>query len=117
MKFQAAGKSRMIANVITIVLFTAMGLPICVFAQGNSAQDQNAKHHHYQLVDLGTLGGPNTYLSGPFTQILNNQGTVAAYANTATPNPNANCAIPFNANNGGVGTVTSSAPCFGMTAL
>jgi probable HAF family extracellular repeat protein len=100
MKLQAVGKSRMFANVIMIVLFAAMGLPICVLAQGNSVQEQKAKHHHYRLIDLGTLGGPNTYLSGPFTQILNNQGTVAAYANTATPNPNANCAIPFNANSG-----------------
>ena len=31
-------------------------------------------------------------------QILNNRGTFAAYANTAAPNPNANCFIPFNAN-------------------
>jgi probable HAF family extracellular repeat protein len=101
MKLQAVGKSRMIAIIITIVLFAAMGLPICALAQRISAQDQNAKHHHYQLVDLGTLGGPNTYLSGPAQQILNYQGTVAAYANTATPNPNANCAIPFNANSNG----------------
>jgi probable HAF family extracellular repeat protein len=101
MELQGGYKARMFANVIKLVLFAAMVLPACVLAQGNSTTEPKAKHHHYQLVDLGTLGGPNTYLSGPFTQILNNQGTVAAYANTAAPNPNANCAIPFNGNGGG----------------
>jgi probable HAF family extracellular repeat protein len=101
MKLRGGCKTRMFGNVIKLVLFAAaMGLPACVLAQSNSSQELTAKHQHYQPMDLGTLGGPNTYLSGPFTQILNNQGTVAAYANTATPNPNANCAIPFNANNG-----------------
>jgi probable HAF family extracellular repeat protein len=101
MKCQGACKSRLFTNMIAITLFAVSALPIWALAQGNSVQNLKAKHHHYELIDLGTLGGPNAYLSGPATQILNNQGTVAAYANTATPNPNANCAIPFNANGGG----------------
>jgi hypothetical protein len=56
----------------------------------------SATHHHYKLVDIGTLGGPISFLSGPDAQILNNQGTFAAYANTRAANPNPNCAIPFN---------------------
>jgi probable HAF family extracellular repeat protein len=94
-------KKNLSSFITAWILYAGLALPVCALAQGNTELSQKPKHHHYQLFDLGTLGGPNTYLSGPFTQILNNQGTVAAYANTATPNPNANCAIPFNANGGG----------------
>ena len=91
-----------LSSFITAWGFCAgLALPMCALAQGNYAHNLTAKHHQYQLIDLGTLGGPNNYLSGPATQILNNRGTVAAHANTATPNPNANCAIPFNANSNG----------------
>jgi probable HAF family extracellular repeat protein len=79
-------------------LCAALAMPVCVVAQNSATPNQTVTHHHYKLIDIGTLGGPNSFLSGPGTQILNNQGTFAAYANTATPNPNANCAIPFNAN-------------------
>jgi len=92
-----------LSSLITAVrLCAALALPVCVVAQNSGAQNQKVKHHHYKLIVVEPLGGPNSSLSGPSAQILNNGGTFAAYANTATPNPNANCAIPFNANaNGG----------------
>ena len=74
----------------------ALAMPVVL-----SAQEQKAIHHHYKLIEIPTLGGPNSFLSGPEQQILNNQGTFAVYVNTAAPNPNANCAIAFNANGGG----------------
>ncbi len=40
-------------------------------------------------------------ISGPYTHVLNNKGTMVAYANTAQPNPNPGCYITFNANAGG----------------
>jgi len=58
---------------------------------------QKTQHHHYKLVDMGTLGGPNSGLSVPGFQILNNRGMFAAFANTSTSNPNSNCFVPFNA--------------------
>lgn len=85
-----------------ISLFTAVGfcagltLPIVSSAQEGNIQKKEL--HHYRLLVVGPLGGPNSSLSGPSAQVLNNGGTFAAYANTAAPNPNANCAIPFNAN-------------------
>src|SRR5262249_31714173 len=61
-----------------------------------------AKLHHYQLIDLGTFGGPSSYFAGSngvndaVNQILNNQGTVAGWADTSTPDPFApNCFNPF----------------------
>lgn len=91
-------KVKLNSLIASMGLCAALALPLT-----SSAQEQTTKttHHHYKLIDIGTLGGPNSFPSGPGTQVLNNQGTFAAYANTANSNPNANCAIPFNANGGG----------------
>ena len=59
------------------------------------AQEQNTKHHHYKLIDLGTFGGPASALSNPQPQedgLLNNRGAVVGIADTTTPDPYApNC--------------------------
>jgi len=77
-------KSRGLTRIIAMTLF-ALALPITMTAQ---------KHHQYKVVDVGTLGGPNSYHSG-FAQILNNPGAFVAYADTSAPNPNPGCSIPF----------------------
>jgi probable HAF family extracellular repeat protein len=61
-----------------------------------SVQDRAAHYHHYKLIDLGTFGGPASYLTDPgngrSVLVLNNQGMVAGRASTSTPDPNApNC--------------------------
>jgi len=81
--------------------WTAFIFPLCVAAQTGAAQGQAVAFHHYKLIEIPTLGGPISFLSGPEQQVLNDQGTFAVYVNTSTPNPNANCAIAFNANGGG----------------
>jgi probable HAF family extracellular repeat protein len=87
-------KSRGLTCIAKTLL--AVALPITMTAQ---------KHHQYKVVDVGTLGGPNSYHSG-FVQILNNRGAFAAYANTSAANPNPGCSIPF-------GNAFGSAPdCF-----
>jgi len=53
-----------------------------------SAQEQNAKHHHYKLVDLGTFGGPNSGVNfEPFQNVINNSGTVVGGADTSSLTP------------------------------
>lgn len=79
-----------------ITLFATLAISVGVAAQEQKGEKK--EHHHYKLIVVEPLGGPNSSLSGPSAQVLNNLGTFAAYANTATANPNANCAIPFNAN-------------------
>jgi len=44
------------------------------------------KHHHYQLIDLGTLGGAQSTVNGG--QALNDHGTVVGCADTSTPDSN-----------------------------
>jgi hypothetical protein len=50
-------KSRRLTRIIAMTLF-ALAIPVAVAAQDNATQNHKAKHHHYQLFDMGTLGGP-----------------------------------------------------------
>jgi probable HAF family extracellular repeat protein len=59
-----------------------------------AAQEQKKYHHHYKLVDLGTLGGPASItcvscFDGQFfaSGIVNQQGTAVGFADTSTPDP------------------------------
>ena len=45
---------------------------------------QGHKHYHYQLIDLGTLGGPQSTAPGVGGPALNDQGTVVGCADTST---------------------------------
>jgi probable HAF family extracellular repeat protein len=90
MKLQAACKSRMFTNIIAMTLFAAMAMPVCVLAQGNAAQEQKEEkheHHHYKLIDMGTLGGPNSFPPSPGTLDINSRGLPIAEADTPIPDP------------------------------
>ena len=63
----------------------------------DAAQEHPTKHHKYHLVDIGTLGGPASYISSGSTGnvFLNNKGTIGSFADTSTTDPYApNCANP-----------------------
>jgi probable HAF family extracellular repeat protein len=67
------------ALVLTLFLLTAAQAP---------AQERKVQHHHYKLIDLGTLGGPNSfYFSAPVVESVNNKGKVAGAADTSAPDP------------------------------
>jgi probable HAF family extracellular repeat protein len=80
--------------MIAIAVLITLGTAVRLAAQ--EQKEEKKHHHHYRLIVVEPLGGPNSGISGPNFQILNNRGMFAAFANTATPNPNANCFIPFN---------------------
>jgi probable HAF family extracellular repeat protein len=90
-------KSRTRRWMTVVSLFAALAMPGCMAAQDISTLDHKTKHHQYKLIDLGTLGGPNSFLSGPGLETLNNAGMFAGYGNTSASNPNPNCYVPFNA--------------------
>lgn len=59
---------------------------------GTRAQDvrvQPHRYHHYQLIDVGTFGGPQswTFTPGGPVGLLNNQGTLAGSADTSAVDP------------------------------
>jgi probable HAF family extracellular repeat protein len=77
--------SKVAKAVIAVTMFAAIGIPTRL-----AAQERNLKHHHYKLVDLGTLGGPASYVNFN-TDVLNERGTVVGSSETAIllpPNTN-----------------------------
>lgn len=88
-------KSRILSCVTAITLFAALAIPVRLPAQEQRAEPQRKKEHHrYKLADLGTFGGPTSYiaqdvtLTGSNSGVLNNHGTVVGAADTSTPDPN-----------------------------
>jgi uncharacterized membrane protein len=60
------------------------------------AQEQTAKHHHYKFVDLGTFGGPQSFISGePSYAVINTAGTVVGGADTSILTPEPACYNPI----------------------
>jgi probable HAF family extracellular repeat protein len=84
--------------LVTTLLALAIRAPVLAQEQRRTAAEETGhvvaaaaqKHHHYKLVDVGTLGGPNTsvgFESFPMNA-LSSQGAFTACADTATSNPN-----------------------------
>ena len=46
-----------------ITLFAALAFPVRLAAQDNEDHNNRNKHHHYKFIDIGSLGGPNSYFS------------------------------------------------------
>jgi len=79
-------KNRRYTRFIAMTLF-AVALPAGVAAQ-DATQNATAKHHHYKLIDLGTLGGPQSVIFETANRALNQRGTVTYIADTANFDPN-----------------------------
>ena len=77
--------TRILAWTIVTILFAALEIPVHLTAQDNVGT--NARHHHYLLIDLGTLGGPDSTIFG-LTRPLNNRGMVSSCATTSVLDPN-----------------------------
>ena len=71
-------KILMVASVVAL-----LALPSQFAAQDNRGHISQ-KHHHYKLIDVGTFGGPNAYLSYPLPGEvqINRHGLVAGVADT-----------------------------------
>jgi probable HAF family extracellular repeat protein len=76
---------------LAVILVATLATSRWLAAQVQTEEHNKKEHHHYKLVDLGTLGGPHSYgsVNGDGFQLLNNSGVVASYADTALPDPNA----------------------------
>jgi probable HAF family extracellular repeat protein len=83
-------KSLRLTGIIAITLF-AVAVPASLVAQDKAKEHHTHRYHHYQLVDVGTFGGPNSSylqpLPGPGGRLLNNSGTAVGSGDTATPDP------------------------------
>jgi probable HAF family extracellular repeat protein len=54
-----------------------------------NSEKAHAKHHMYKLIDLGTFGGPNSFINccAGVEPNLNKRGVVVGGADTSIPNP------------------------------
>ena len=85
-------KSRTLTCITTMTFFAALAAPFQLAAQ---EQQQDKQQPRYKLIDLGTLGGPNSGVPIVFYEIngtagaraISNQGTVTGTADASTPDP------------------------------
>jgi hypothetical protein len=82
-------KKNLAMYITALALLAVLVLPVRLAAQDK--QDHHDTRHHYQLIDIGTLGGPNSYLPAlpPYREFLpsaslSQNGTFAGFADTAT---------------------------------
>jgi probable HAF family extracellular repeat protein len=68
--------STLICMITGVAVLMALALPFQLAAQQT----------RYKIIDLGPLGGPNSYQTFP-AQSLNNRGEIIAFADTAVPDP------------------------------
>jgi probable HAF family extracellular repeat protein len=70
--------------ISTIALLVALAIPVSL-----AAQEHPAKHHKYNLVDIGTFGGPNVSFNfaSPNDHLLGSNGKVTGGADTTTVDP------------------------------
>jgi probable HAF family extracellular repeat protein len=86
-------KSRTLTWITVMTLFAALAIRVRLAAQ--EPKEAKSTHHRYKFVDVGSFGGPVTYLENDFTGggggvsgVLNNLETVVGAADTSTPDPN-----------------------------
>jgi probable HAF family extracellular repeat protein len=84
---EIAMKTKWIIAITLIALLTAVAGPIRV--NGQKAADTQPLHSRYKLIDLGTFGGPASYLESPTpaVEVLNNRRMVTGEADTTIPDP------------------------------
>jgi probable HAF family extracellular repeat protein len=85
-------KPKAFAYSIAITLFATLAIPIRPAAQEQAATPRNKKEQHrYRFVDLGTFGGPESYVNAAFSSgapnQINSRGAVVGAAATSTPAP------------------------------
>ena len=77
-------KTNATARIAAMSLLAALATPVRL-----AAQELNPQQRRYKLVDLGTLGGPASYLASNAYAFnaLNDRGIVAGTADTPIPDP------------------------------
>jgi probable HAF family extracellular repeat protein len=77
-------KSRFVMCFTAMTLLAAPATPLRLAAQDNR-DHKNVKHHHYRLVDMGTFGGPASWVGPQFlaSPTLNTGGVTVGGSSTS----------------------------------
>jgi probable HAF family extracellular repeat protein len=81
-------KSRILTCITATTLFAALAIAVrlrLAAQEQSTVQGVDAQHTRYKLIDLGTLGGPNSQVNGSPPPMINNRGVVAGQADTSAP--------------------------------
>ena len=82
--------SRVTALIPAIIAAVAFTAPTPIHGQL-----EDGAHHHYKLIDLGTFGGPGSFVAvEPGEAIINNIGMVVGSADTSVLTPEPDCYSP-----------------------
>ncbi|MGC1452352.1 MAG: hypothetical protein WA830_20165 [Candidatus Sulfotelmatobacter sp.] len=83
-------RSRFFLYSAAVALLAALALSLAVAAQESTTENHKAKHHHYKLVVIEALGGPNSFFTdfpGNTIGMLNHRGSVTGVADTSMLDP------------------------------
>lgn len=75
-------------RIIALALFAVLAISVQLAAQDK--QDHHHKYHHYHLIDVGTFGGPQSFLGANdfnAVTVVNQGGAFVGYADTPMPDP------------------------------
>lgn len=80
-------KSRVLTCLTATTLFAALAIPTGLAAQGDAARANKAQHHHYKQIDMGTFGGPSSFINfaGNLVPALNSNGSAVGASGTGIP--------------------------------
>jgi hypothetical protein len=87
-------KSAKLMGITAVAFLVALAIPVSLAARHNQDRNKNPQNHHYKLIDLGTFGGPVSYIAndpsggGGASGILSPRGSVVGAADTSIPDPN-----------------------------
>jgi probable HAF family extracellular repeat protein len=83
-------KSSKRTRLVTLTL-SVMAIPAVLVAQQQTGELHDAKHHRYKLVDIGTFGGPASYINAAFAlgaaNQINERGMAVGSSATSEPAP------------------------------
>src|SRR5215472_15563922 len=72
----------------SLLAFTSLSKSVTGTIAATPDPAKDSKHHHYKLIDLGTLGGPQSFGDGGHSAgNINNRGVAVGVADTTTSDP------------------------------
>jgi hypothetical protein len=77
-------------RLIAVTLLATLAISVQLAAQDKAKQQHPHRYHHYQIVDPGTFGGPQSFMTlGTLgaVGVLNNQGAFGGAADTSAIDP------------------------------